>query len=171
MKKILSIVLALVLLCGAAMADYYYAEEEDPAVFVTNKEGAKVWMSPSDDDSNFVYEVIPYRACIFNFYPYSDEYVAYDYVGDAGFISWDDLSPYPDGENEYPPLYVTKCNEWISVWEEPEVGSGRLTKLPLGTEIYDWAPYDKEFIWYEQDGVYGFVAWEYLEYNLPIGLQ
>jgi len=166
----LSIVLVLTVSTGIAFAEYYNGEE-DPALFVTNKDGAKVWMSTSDDDSNFVFEVIPYGACIFNWYPHSDEYVAYDYVGDSGFISWDDLSRYPNGENEYPPLYVVGCDEWISVWEEPQIGSGRLTKLTLGAEINAWMPYDKNFIWYEQDDVYGFVAWEYLSYNLPEGLQ
>lgn len=162
-KKLVSIILMLLVLASTATAENWY-EDEDPAVFVTNPNGAIVWSAPEIGSHEF--EVLPYRACIFNFYEYSDDFVGYLYDGDSGYISWNDLSMYPDGENEYPPLYVTNCNEWISVWEEPAVGSGRLAKLPLGTEIQAWAPYDKDFIWYEQGDVYGFVSWEYLTYNL-----
>lgn len=163
MKKILSIVLACVLLCGAAMADYYYAEEEDPMIFVRNPEGAIVWGEPRIGSEEW--GKLPPSACLARLWgEYNDEFISFDFGGDAGYISWNDISYYPDGENEYPPLYVVRCEQWISVWEEPKVGSGRLTTLPLGTAIYDWVPYDCDFIWYEQDGVYGFVSWDYLNY-------
>jgi len=74
---------------------------------------------------------------------------------------------YPDDNMDLPPLYVAYCEEWISVWSEPEVGSQRLRTLPLGTEITTWAPYSAEFIWLDDysGGESGFVAWEYLAYN------
>lgn len=154
----------LVLITSIATAEYW-CEEEDPAVFVSNPNGAIVWSIPEIGSNQF--EVLPYSACIYNSYPYSDDFVGYDYGGDSGYISWKDLSYFPDGENNWPPLYVVNCNEWISAWSEPEIGSSRLRTLPLGTEITTWTLYSAEFIWlYDENGGWpGFVLWDYLAYN------
>jgi hypothetical protein len=64
-----------------------------------------------------------------------------------------------------PPLYVVNCNEWVSVWSEPTNTSTRLAKVKLGGCIYEWIPYNDEFIMVDLGGDTGFMSWKYLSYN------
>lgn len=74
-----------------------------------------------------------------------------------------DPSWYPY-EPEFAPLYVVNCKEWISVWND-SAGTERKGYLPLGSKIYQWAPYNEDFLYFDLVGDGGFVSWDYVSYE------
>lgn len=59
-------------------------------------------------------------------------------------------------------MQVTKCEEWVSLREFPDVNSERLLKIPLGAYVYDCQWYSDEFVYGQYNGQYGYVLSEYL---------
>ena len=172
-KKLISFVLALVLVSGLAsfaLAEHYYDLTQDPDAYpyapqyeylrvVNCDEWVSVW---SDTEKTSRTGILPKGSIIRYWQPYSDEFIYFDMVGDGGFVSWDYLAAKDGSLDLGKPLRVVNCKEWISVWSAPTNTSTRLATLPLGTRIDYWEPHDRDFITCNVNGRVGYVSWNYL---------
>ena len=59
-------------------------------------------------------------------------------------------------------MTVVNCDQWISMREEPDTSSDRLTKIPLGAVVTDCYQVSSEFILGTYNGFTGYILAEYL---------
>ena len=114
-------------------------------------------------------------------YGYEDQYGEEEYWYEGSYVGeeygYEDTYGY-DGEYKNESLYddgrtlnldgttyimqVTKCEEWVSLREYPDVNSARLAQIPLGAYIYDCQWYSDEFVFGQVNGQWGYVLSQYL---------
>lgn len=195
MKRILKVFIAMILmLCMLApMAiaeeapymkqdpDWYPYEADQPPLYVVNcNEWISVW---SDSEGSERKGRLKLGTCIYYWAPYNEDFIYFDLVGDGGFVKWDYLSYEKGGKPVKAggsgstdnsdmsatdrPLYVVNCNEWITLWSEPCVGSGRQAVLSKGMRLEGWEPYNEDFVMYNTGHVTGYVSWKHLSFDAP----
>ena len=100
-------------------------------------------------------------------YEAHDGYYHVGYNDIFGYIHGDYLEAH-DSETVQPDQYylgrmqVYNCDEWVSLRAQPDTGSERLMKVPLGAIVSNCYWQDDNFIYAEYEGRCGFILADYL---------
>lgn len=92
-------------------------------------------------------------------------YVLRDYLASSPpYMGEDDLREDPGYYLDE--MYVTNCEEWISLYDDTDTTSARLARIPLGTRLSAYQV-DTRFAIVDYNDIIGFVLLEYLSMDPP----
>ena len=101
---------------------------------------------------------------------YDDEFIYGEFDMTYGYILSDYLEPC-EGVKSFDSLQVINCDEYVSLFVQPDTDSNRLVKVPLGEWVTNCVVHDDQFTYAEYDGRCGFILTKYLDFGEETGWE